>query len=68
MKDIKCPGCDKLISFKNIMMFDEKEIEIISIGYAMRCLKCNTTFIPDMRTSKKATKKQIDAIKMNIKK
>lgn len=66
MKDVKCPECKSLISFKNVMMFEEKEIELIGIVYAMRCLKCNTVFIPDMRKSKKATKKVMEAIKRQL--
>ena len=49
-----------MISFRNVrnvMVFDEKEIEFIGIGYVMRCLKCNTTFIPAMRKSKAMSKK-----------
>ena len=62
MKDIKCPECKTLISCKNVMMFDDKKIELIGIGYAIKCLKCNTTFIPDMRKSKRTTKKQMEVI------
>ena len=62
MVDMKCPECKKLISFKNVMMFDEKKIELLGIGYAIKCLKCNTTFISDMRKSKQTTKKQMEVI------
>ena len=48
-------------------MFDEEKIELLGIGYAIKCLKCNTTFISDMRKSKRTTKKQMEVISKEFK-
>ena len=59
MKDVKCPKCNKLIHFKNLITFDDKVVEIINIAYLLECKKCKTQFIPELRKSKKATDQQI---------
>lgn len=61
-KDIKCPGCGVDISFQNILLFEEDEIKIEGIAYAITCLKCDTLFMTPLRMSTKATKKQLDEI------
>lgn len=63
MNDVKCPDCGKIISFKNLMAYEPEEVEIIGIAYLFRCVSCDCTFIPDMRFSKKATKKQVKDLK-----
>ena len=63
MKDVKCPDCNAVIGFKNMMAYEPEEVEILGIAYLFRCKKCDTVFIPDLRFSKKATKKQLKDMK-----
>jgi hypothetical protein len=67
-QDVACPKCNSVIAFKNIMMFEPKEVEILGIAYFLECKKCNTTFLPEIRMSKKATNEQLKYIKEQISK
>ena len=53
MKDLECPNCREIISFRNMIVFEEKEIKLEGIVYVITCLKCDTFFISPMRQSKK---------------
>lgn len=56
--DIICPDCKAVIGLKNVLAFDEDEMDIFGIVYAIKCKKCDCLFITPMRFSKKMTKKQ----------
>lgn len=65
--DVVCPGCGVEIDFRNMMAFEEDRIQIVSLNYTLKCLKCNAIFLTGHRETKKATKKDIkkmeDALK-----
>ncbi len=62
MKDVECPNCKEIINLRNIIQFDEKQVKILGIVYALECQKCECVFVPEMRHSKLAGKKQMKKI------
>ena len=67
MNDVKCPECESVISFSNVMGFDDSKMKLLGIVYAIECKKCKTVFITPMRMSRKATKQQIKDINKKFK-
>jgi hypothetical protein len=67
MSDLKCPGCRRVITFRNVLAFDEKSIQMMGIVYAIKCLKCDAIFVSPIRSSAKATKKEMAEIEEMIK-
>lgn len=67
MSNVKCPECKEVVNFRNIIQVDDKKVELLGIVYMFRCKKCDTTFIPEMRHSKKAGKSQMKKIAKDLK-
>ena len=66
MSDVVCPNCREKISFQNQMAFDNEQMKILGIVYMLECVKCGVVFLSDIRTGKKAEKKDIDKIKKSL--
>lgn len=66
MNDQLCPKCGTVMNFSNQIGIEEETTEILGVVYLFKCKKCNTTFVSDMRFTKKASEEEIANIQKNI--
>lgn len=66
MTDVVCPQCKYVFNFKNVMLFEENEMELKGIIYHIKCLKCNHEFDTESRMSKKGNKRQMKKIRETL--
>ena len=56
--DLSCPECNRTISFKNIIAFDDEQMDLLGIQYLILCLNCGHQFYSDSRSPRKLKDKE----------
>ena len=65
--NLKCPNCEEVFDFKNMVLYDDEQMKIIGIVYSIKCLNCGTVFISDNRTPSKQSTKQANEFLNTVK-
>jgi len=66
MSDIICPECGDKKPLSNSIAFDDKVMELLGMVYAIKCKKCDSIFVTELRISVPATEEQLKEVKETI--
>ena len=56
--NLVCPECSSIISFQNVIGFDDEQMNLLGIQYLILCLNCGHQFYSDSRSPRRLKDKE----------